>query len=199
MSSCESDCICCCLPCVVGWACIYFTYSGVRGIGRYCYNKCHPKPSTSKSQGRADDAEKHGSSQGSSQLGPEIQQYSRSMKHRSQDVASSITQIQELQEPEKAYYAETIKTQPSPKNQMSMNLPPNIKMHYAGGDRRSSVQTENSNRIISVPSPTLSVHDTLSSRHESDTVAHVTHTNDSGEPQIVYPTVPVQSTSPPNC
>lgn len=37
MSSCEPECICCCLPCIAGWACIYFTYTGIASGSKRCF------------------------------------------------------------------------------------------------------------------------------------------------------------------
>ncbi|TEB38041.1 hypothetical protein FA13DRAFT_1725662 [Coprinellus micaceus] len=163
MSTCDSDCICCCLPCVVCWACIYMTYAGVRKVGRFAYKKCHPEPesSTSAQNRRIDEHDNRETLSQSSTM----RELNSHPKHRSRDMASSITQVQE---PEKAYSTDlsfTVRTtQPAPID--PMNLPPDF------------VPKPIFKAPAHLPSPTLSNYESRSSRRQSDTAPHMIKMND---------------------
>lgn len=139
--------------------------------------KCHPEPESTPSarNRRIDENEKHGF-----QCRPDTMKELnfRSSKHHSQDMASSITRVQE---PEKAYSTDmsfTVRTsQPAPID--PMNIPPDFvpKPIFKAPThvKRTSVQSNGSSQapIIPLPSPTLSNFDSRSPRRQSDTTAHM--------------------------
>ena len=101
-------------------------------------SKCRPKQPPSDSSPRQRSGEVNPRS--GSLVGHPNATQSHSSKHRSRDVASSITHVQE---PEKAYYDPTIKTQPQPIEQMTMVLPQMV-LRSTEPESSSGVQSDTS-------------------------------------------------------
>ena len=143
--------------------------------------KCHPDPesSTSAQNRRTDDHDKRETLSQSSTM----KELNSHPKHRSRDMASSITQVQE---PEKAYSTDlsfTVRTtQPAPID--PMNLPPDFVpkpiFKAPAPAKRSSMTSHRSSQVpvIPLPSPTLSSYESRSSRRQSDTAPHMMKMND---------------------
>lgn len=141
--------------------------------------KCHPEPesSTSARNRSIDESEKRGS-----QYRTKDQQHFHSSKHHSQDMASSITKVQE---PEKAYSTDvnfTVRTSVQPTPIDPMNLPPDFMpkpvFKAPAHAKRSSVQSNGSSQAPILPLPSLSQYDSRSPRRQSDTTA--AHRTDMG-------------------
>ncbi|KAJ3530286.1 hypothetical protein NMY22_g8634 [Coprinellus aureogranulatus] len=155
------------------------TYAGVRKAGRYAYKKCHPEAESSTSQEtqRVINANEKYWSPSHPRTKKELNTHA---KHRSHDMASSITQVQE---PEKAYSTDmsfTVRTsQPTPID--PMNLPPDFvpkpvfKAPAPAHVKRSSVQSNSSSQapIMPLPYSTRSNYDHRTSRRQSDSIPHM--------------------------
>ncbi|KAH6910216.1 hypothetical protein BKA70DRAFT_1466621 [Coprinopsis sp. MPI-PUGE-AT-0042] len=176
MSTCSDDCICCCLPCVVCWACVYYSYVGVTRSCRWCYRKCRgledeDDEDTNRRPRRGPSAAHHSLH---SSAGPS------SPRQTIQDMESIGKGPVSLKVPAPAYPHSSIRTQPQPVEEMILTLPsgssPSASSSSRGGtpqsnpysysercrphNRSSRVSTSFPADLVSQASrPTASLHD----------------------------------------
>ncbi|EFI28079.1 hypothetical protein CC1G_14106 [Coprinopsis cinerea okayama7 len=115
MSSCSDDCICCFLPCIVCWACVYYAYAGVRSACKFCYKKCRP----------GDEGEEENSQRG--KRAPTSQYSQNSLKPSTRQLTSDMecrsSRPVSLQVPAPTHHNPSIRSQPLPTEQMTLNIP----------------------------------------------------------------------------
>ncbi|TFK26310.1 hypothetical protein FA15DRAFT_667608 [Coprinopsis marcescibilis] len=200
MSSCSDDCICCCLPVIVCWACVYYTFAGVRSACKYCYKKCRPRSSSTDDEPEQREKEDPSAPphMDSTRKSSNFNYYAATQNEmRSSRPPSPVTS---LQMPPPAHSSPTIRTQPLPIGDMTLNSHPRSNngegsSRHASptfGLRSTDLYRPHHQSSLSISHPPDRMPDGSEHHHQSESISHLSHADYRHDGPISYPNVRLQ-------